>query len=78
MSVLVLLGPARDVAGLSRVEIPGDTVGEVLDRATDRFGEEFAQLLSRSQVWVNTEPATRQSPVADHDEVNVLPPVSGG
>jgi molybdopterin synthase sulfur carrier subunit len=53
-------------------------VGEVLDAAVERFGDEFARVLARSRVWLNTESATRESPVGPHDEVSVLPPVSGG
>jgi sulfur-carrier protein len=55
-------------------------VGELLDRACARYGEQFAAVLERSKVWVNgTEPALgRDTPVGAGDEVAVLPPVSGG
>ncbi len=78
MTRLRLLGPAREAAGVARADLPGECVGEVLDAAVERFGDEFAKVLARSRVWLNTEPATRESPVGLHDEVSVLPPVSGG
>lgn len=58
--------------------MPGATVAEVLDAATRRYGQPFADLLPRCRVWVNGEPATPDTPTTDTDEVAVLPPVSGG
>ena len=78
MTQLILLGPAREAAGIGRDEVPGETVGEILDAAAERYGTEFARVLARSQVWVNSEPASRDSRVGPQDEVSVLPPVSGG
>jgi len=63
---------------MSSAAIAGATVGEVLDRAVAQFGPEFAAVLETSGIWVNGEPSTRESEVTDHDEVAVLPPVSGG
>jgi molybdopterin converting factor small subunit len=53
-------------------------VGEVLDGALGRYGQEFGAILERSRVWRNGEPAERSDLVDDDDEVAVLPPVSGG
>ena len=78
MAVLRLFAAARDAAGTGRDEIAGATVGEVLDAARARYGQDFAAVLERSKVWRNGEPAERSDPVADGDEVAVLPPVSGG
>ncbi|HET8990915.1 MAG TPA: MoaD/ThiS family protein [Acidimicrobiales bacterium] len=75
---LILLGPAHEAAGVREDLIEGDTVGAVLALARARYGEAFAAVLATSQVWVNGEPAEAASPVADYDEVAVLPPVSGG
>jgi len=58
--------------------VPGATVGAVLDAAVSRYGDTFAALLPRCRVWVNGEPAARDTAVAGDDEVAVLPPVSGG
>ncbi len=78
MAVLRLFAQARESAGTNRLELPGSTVGEILDEATGRFGETFSAVLDISNVWLNGEPAQRETAVADGDEVAVLPPVSGG
>ncbi|MBK5222522.1 MAG: MoaD/ThiS family protein [Acidimicrobiia bacterium] len=78
MVVLRLFASAREAAGTGRAELSGSTVAEVLDAARAQFGEGFSAVLATSKVWVNGEPATDHDPVADGDEVAVLPPVSGG
>ncbi|HET6792883.1 MAG TPA: MoaD/ThiS family protein [Acidimicrobiales bacterium] len=78
MAVLRLFAAARQAAGTARQELPGRTVGEVLDLAVDRFGAEFRAVLDGSRVWLNGEPAERDLTVGEADEVAVLPPVSGG
>jgi molybdopterin synthase sulfur carrier subunit len=75
---LRLFAAARDVAGTARAELEGATVGEVLDAAVARFGDDLAAVITASRVWCNGEPATRDDPVGEDDEVAVLPPVSGG
>jgi molybdopterin synthase sulfur carrier subunit len=69
---------AREAAGTGHDDLPGATVGEVLDEARRRYGPTFVAVLAASRVWVNGEPATDADPVAPGDEVAVLPPVSGG
>lgn len=78
MSRILLLGPARDAAGLREDVIDALTVADVLAQAVQRYGERFADVLSLSQVWVNGEKSTPQQPVGPQDEVAVLPPISGG
>lgn len=78
VAVLRLFASARDAAGTGRDVVPGTTVAEVLRSAQDRYGERFSAVLAESRVWVNGEPMPDDSPVADEDEVAVLPPVSGG
>ena len=78
MAVLRLFASAREAAGLTTVEIPASTVGEVLDEACRRFGDRFTAVLRSSKVWLNGEPASGSDPVGEGDEVAVLPPVSGG
>jgi molybdopterin synthase sulfur carrier subunit len=75
---LRLFGPAREAAGTAVTAVPGRDVGDVLDAACASFGAEFVEVLARSAVWLNGEPAGRGSPVGVEDEVAVLPPVSGG
>ena len=78
MAVLRLFASAREAAGTPRDDVPGETVGAVLDAACARYGEGFAAVLQRCRVWRNGEPAEREEPVSEGDEVAVLPPVSGG
>ena len=78
MAVLRLFAAAREAAGTGREEVAGATVGDVLDEAVARYGEPFARVLATCKVWRNGEEAARDEPVADADEVAVLPPVSGG
>jgi molybdopterin converting factor small subunit len=78
MAVLRLFAAAREAAGTGRDEVPGDTVGAVLDAAAARYGPDFAAVLVGCKVWRNGEEARREEACADDDEVAVLPPVSGG
>ena len=76
--VLRMFAQAREAAGVSRDEVPGSTVGEVLDHAAARYGEAFAAVLPTCRIWVNGDAAEPTTPVGPSDEVAVLPPVSGG
>jgi sulfur-carrier protein len=78
MATLRMFANLRELAGTSTVEIDGATVGVVLDAATDRFGQAFAEGLGASKVWVNGDEADRATAVTVGDEVAVIPPVSGG
>ena len=78
MARLLLLGPAHDAAGVKHDEIAAATVREALALAVERYGPAFAELLAVSQVWVNAEAADLDAPLGDHDELAVLPPISGG
>lgn len=78
MAIVRLFAAARDAAGTGRDELPGDTVGEVLAGALQRYGDSFAAVLASSRIWVNGEPADSGDPIGSADELAVLPPVSGG
>lgn len=78
MVVLRLFAAAREAAGTGRDDLPGATVGEVLGAGRARYGAAFEEVLATAQVWRNGEPCDPADPVADGDEVAVLPPVSGG
>lgn len=78
MAVLRLFAAARDAAGTGRDELPGDTVGQVLELARERYGSEFGDVLGTCRIWVNGDPAQPGDPVGPTDELAVLPPVSGG
>lgn len=78
MARLKLFASAREAAGTGADELPGGTVGEVLDHAVARYGDGFAAVLATCKIWVNGESADRGDRVRTSDEVAVLPPVSGG
>jgi len=78
MPVLRLFGPARQSAGVARIDLPGRDVSEVLAAAERQFGLPFTEVLAVSRVWVNGESADAHLALAPDDEVAVLPPVSGG
>ena len=73
-----LFASLREEAGASEVEAEGKTVGEVSDALSERYGERFAAVAAVASFVVNGERAARSTPVAEGDEVAVLPPVSGG
>ena len=78
MTTLVLLGPAREAAGVRRDEFDATTVGELIAQALERYGEHFARVLASSQIWLNGEEALNDTALGPYDEVAVLPPISGG
>ena len=73
-----LFAALREIAGDSYVEATGRTVGEVVDDLSSRFGERFSRIAEVGSFVVNGERAGRGTPIADGDEVALLPPVSGG
>jgi molybdopterin synthase sulfur carrier subunit len=75
---LRLFAQAREAAGEKVVHFEAETVGEVLDLASARFGNVFDAVLEGSKVWLNGSPCERIDSVTPGDEVAVLPPVSGG
>ncbi len=78
MARLRLFAQAREAAGTREWEAPAATVGELLDVAGVALGPEFVRVLTICRIWVDGEPADRDTPVSDRSEVGVLPPVSGG
>ncbi len=78
MARLRLFANLREAAGTPEARLDGATVGEVVDEAATRYGDEFAAGLPHARVWVNGEPAERDTVVGAEDEVALIPPVSGG
>jgi molybdopterin converting factor subunit 1 len=75
-----LFAAARDLAGQSEalVELsPGADVAAVRNQLALQFPR-LQPLVARSLVAVNSEYAVDASPVAEGDEVALIPPVSGG
>ena len=73
-----LFAVLRELAGTSQVEASGRTVGDVSDALAGEHGERFAPIAAVSTFVVNGDRATRDTVIADGDEVAILPPVSGG
>ena len=73
-----LFAALREQAGASEVEAQGSTVGAIVDELSGRYGDRFAKIAEVGSFVVNGERATRDMPVAEGDEVALLPPVSGG
>ncbi|MCZ6504397.1 MAG: MoaD/ThiS family protein [Actinobacteria bacterium] len=78
MAKLRLFASLREIAGTARVDIPAATVGDVIDRANEKFGPDFESVVETSRVWLNGEEAALEDSVIESDEVVLLPPVSGG
>lgn len=78
MARLRLFAGLRDLAGTSAVEVDGETISDVLQAASHRFGDGFSDRLANARVWLNGEEASPDDPVAAGDEVALIPPVSGG
>ena len=78
MPRLRLFAGLREAAHTSELMIEGETVGEVLETASSRFGSQFAAGLATAKVWRNGEEVDARDPVGPDDEIAVLPPVSGG
>jgi sulfur-carrier protein len=78
MATVRLFASAREAAGTGRDEVDGATVADVLATAERRYGQQFSDVLATCRIWVNGNSATPDTAVGPHDEVAVLPPVSGG
>jgi molybdopterin converting factor small subunit len=83
---LRLFAQAREAAGravdtfdtFDTNDVP--TLGDLLAAARARYGDGFGAVLDRARVWLNGDDpiAGDTTPLHEHDEVAVLPPVSGG
>ena len=73
-----LFAALRELAGAGVVEAEGRTVGDVAAALAARFGARFAAIVDVSSFVVNGERASPDTPIAEGDEVAILPPVSGG
>jgi molybdopterin synthase sulfur carrier subunit len=73
-----LFAALREAADANEVDAQGRTVGEIVDDLSERFGERFAKIAAVGSFVVNGERAVRSTPLAEGDELALLPPVSGG
>jgi MoaD family protein len=73
-----LFAALRELAGSSLVEAEGGTVGEVVESLCSRYGERFAGVARVGSAIVDGERAEASTPLAEGQELALLPPVSGG
>lgn len=78
MATLRLFANLRETAGTTSADFAGTTVGEVIAGAVTKYGDEFEKGLETAKIWVNGDPASSATAVADEDEIALIPPVSGG
>jgi MoaE-MoaD fusion protein len=76
--IVRLFAALREIAGDAHVEATGKTVGDVVEDLSVRYGDRFAKIAAVGSFVVNGERATRETLIAEGDEVALLPPVSGG
>jgi molybdopterin converting factor small subunit len=86
MAVVTLRAPlSQRAGGTSKLELPGETVGEVLRELERRHPpivgwilDERGRVRPHVNVFVNGERTAEAEPVGDTDVLQVLPSISGG
>ena len=78
MAILRLFASVKQMAGTGSVILSGATVSDVVEEASQRYGAEFSDMAKNCRIWLNGNPTETNTPVSDHDEIALLPPVSGG
>lgn len=73
-----LFAALRELAGSSHVDAQGDTVGDVVEALSARFGDRFSAVARVGSAVVDGERADASTPLAEGQEMALLPPVSGG
>jgi molybdopterin synthase sulfur carrier subunit len=73
-----LFAALRELAGASEVEAEADTVAEVIEVLSARYGERFSRIVEVGSAVVDGERVDRETVMTDGQEVALLPPVSGG
>ena len=78
MVTLRLFASVKQMAGTGSAILSGETVSDVVEEASKRFGSEFRDMTKNCRIWLNGNPTEIDNPVSDNDEIALLPPVSGG
>jgi molybdopterin converting factor small subunit len=73
-----LFAVLRELAGSDQVEAEADSVAEVVDALSARFGERFERVARIGTAVVDGERASPQTRLLGGERVALLPPVSGG
>jgi MoaD family protein len=77
---VVLFASLRELAGAARLEIETQppTVSALLEQLGAAYGPEFARIAASGAVVVGGDTVSADHALGPHDEVAILPPVSGG
>lgn len=79
MAQVLLFARAKELAGRSRDDVDGATVGDVVARAAKTYGREFVDLLECCSVMLDgNQVRDWTTSVTSASEIAILPPVSGG
>lgn len=75
-----LFASLREAAGRDQLVSEAATVRQLVEQLRGRFGSEFADRLAQATVVVDGDVEARDSerPLAEVEEVALLPPFSGG
>jgi molybdopterin synthase sulfur carrier subunit len=73
-----LFASLREIAGASRLDVPGPTVEDILRALSEKFGSRFEEIARSGSVVVEGERVAMDRAVGEEEEVALLPPVSGG
>jgi molybdopterin converting factor small subunit len=77
---VLLFGPAREAAGVSEASLvapPGISVGAAADLLAEAYPS-LARHLARCSFALNQEYVSRGAPLADGDQLAIIPPIGGG
>jgi sulfur-carrier protein len=86
MAVVTLRAPLKDRAdGQGQVDLPGDSLGEVLRELERRYPrlegwvlDEHGNIRRHVNVFVDGERGTEDTPIANTARIHVLASISGG
>jgi sulfur-carrier protein len=73
-----LFASLREIAGASRLDVPGQTVDDVVRALSEKFGSRFEEIARSGSMVVEGERVSGNRAVGEGEEVALLPPVSGG
>jgi molybdopterin synthase sulfur carrier subunit len=79
MATVRFFAAAAEAAATDGTALDAGTIGELRTELADRYGAEFARILTRCSLLVNGARAAADTvPLSGSDTVDVLPPFAGG
>jgi diacylglycerol kinase family enzyme/molybdopterin converting factor small subunit len=73
-----LFAALKDLAGDAYLDVPGQTVNDIVDALTEKFGERFGEIARSGSAIVAGERVEWNHELGDEEQLALLPPVSGG